>query len=121
MSNSVKPVPEGYHTVTPYLVVDRAEEVIDFMKNAFGAKELIRMQKPDGSVGHCEFRIGDSLVMLGGASQEWKAMPSMLYLYLPDVDEVYQRAVAAGGIYTRRVNRSSARLRHTHVRSSPIF
>jgi len=97
MSNSVKPVPEGYHTVTPYLVVNRAEEVIEFMQKAFGAKELSRMLKPDGSVGHCEYQIGDSKVMLGGASEEWKAMPIMLYLYLPDVDAVYQRAVAAGG------------------------
>src|SRR5437870_1808360 len=98
MSSSVKAIPVGYNAVTPYLVVNRAKEVIDFMKKAFGAQEIIRMDKPDGSVGHTELRIRDSIVMLGGASEEWKAMPTMLYLYVENVDEVYRRALAAGGV-----------------------
>src|SRR5258706_2302291 len=97
MSTSVKPIPDGYQAVIPYLVVDNAEQVIDFIKQAFGAQELCRMMNPGGKVGHTELRIRDSVIMLGGASEEWKAMPTMLYLYVENVDDVYRRAVAAGG------------------------
>jgi PhnB protein len=97
MSTPVKAIPEGYQAVIPYLVVDHAEEVIEFIKNAFGAQELCRMMNPGGKVGHTELRIRDSVVMLGGASDQWKAMPTMLYLYVDKVDDVYQRALAAGG------------------------
>ena len=98
MSTSVKPIPDGYQSVVPYLVVNEAAAVIDFIKRAFGAQELLRMMNPDGTIGHTELRIGDSVVMLGGASGQCQAMPSMLYLYLGDVDAAYQRAVEAGGI-----------------------
>ena len=97
MSTSVKAIPEGYQAVIPYLVVDHAEQVIEFIKQAFGAQELCRMMNPGGKVGHTELRIRDSVVMLGGASEQWKAMPTMLYLYVENVDDVYARAVAAGG------------------------
>ena len=97
MSTSVKPIPDGYQAVIPYLVVDNAEQVIDFIKQSFGAEEICRMMNPGGQVGHTELRIRDSVVMLGGASEQWKAMPTMLYLYVENVDEVYRRAVAAGG------------------------
>ena len=73
------------------------KQVIEFIKQAFGAQELMRMMNPGGKVGHTELRIRDSIVMLGGAGEQWKAMPTMLYLYVENVDEVYQRAVAAGG------------------------
>lgn len=96
MSNPVKAVPEGYHSITPYLVVQGAEKLIDFMKAAFGAQEIGRMLQPDGSIGHAEVRIGDSMIMLGEARDQWKAMPATLYLYLEDVDAAYARALAAG-------------------------
>ena len=98
MSTSVKARPEGYQAVIPYLVVDHAEKVIGFIKQVFGATELSRMTHPDGSVGHTELRIEDSVIMLGGAKDQWKAMPTMLYLYVKNVDDVYRRAVAAGGV-----------------------
>ena len=74
MSTPVRAIPEGYQAVIPYLVVDRAEEVIEFIKQAFGAQELCRMMNPGGKVGHTELRIRDSVVMLGGASEQWNAM-----------------------------------------------
>ena len=93
---AVKPIPEGYHTVTPYLAVEGAAKIIEFTKQAFGAQERHRMAAPDGSIMHAEVKIGDSHVMLGEARGPVKAMPSMLYLYVPDVDAVYQRAIGAG-------------------------
>jgi PhnB protein len=94
---SVKPIPEGYHVVTPYLVVQGAEKLIDFMKQAFDAKETERMLMPDGSIGHAEVRISDSVIMLGDARGEtWKAMPSSIFLYVEDCDTVYIRALEAG-------------------------
>src|ERR1035441_463945 len=92
----VKPIPEGYHTVTPYLVVQGAGKLIDFMKAAFDAQEMFRMPMPDGSIGHAEMRIGNSMVMVGEARDQWKAMPTALYLYLEGVDAAYASALAAG-------------------------
>jgi uncharacterized glyoxalase superfamily protein PhnB len=95
---ATKPVPEGYHTVTPYLVVQGAAKIIDFAKKAFGAEMPIEpMKRPDGKIMHAELKIGDSHVMLSDADERHPAMPSMLYLYVPDVDSVYRRAVSAGG------------------------
>ena len=93
---AVKPIPEGYHTVTPYLVVEGAARLIDFMKEAFGAEEVFRMPGKDGTVGHAEVRIGDSMMMLADAGEEHRARPSMICLYVEDVDATYQRAIAAG-------------------------
>jgi PhnB protein len=94
---SVKPIPEDYHTVTPYLVVEGADKLIDFMKQAFGAKETERMSMPAGSIGHAEVRIGDSVIMMGDARENmWKAMPTSIYLYVEDCDAVYKRALEAG-------------------------
>jgi PhnB protein len=95
--SSVKSIPEGYHAVTPYLVVEGAEKLIDFMKQAFGAKETERMSMPDGSMGHAEVWINDSVIMLGDARGDtWKAMPSSIYLYVTDCDTVYKQAIEAG-------------------------
>jgi PhnB protein len=91
-----KPIPDGYHTVTPYLIVEKAAEVIAFAERAFGAQVICKMVNPDGTIGHSEIRIGDSVIMLGGAKDQWKAMPAMIHLYLPDVDAVHARALAAG-------------------------
>lgn len=93
---AVRPIPEGYHTVTPYLIVEDAEGVISFLREAFGAEELYRMSAPDGGVMHAEVQLGDSRLMLGGASEQWPAMPAVIYLYVEDVDASYRRAIAAG-------------------------
>src|ERR1035437_3384908 len=94
---SVKPIPDGAHTVTPYLVVEGVPKLIDFLKQAFGAEELFRMARPDGGVMHAEVKIGDSMIMIGEAMGQWKPKPCSLYLYVEDVDAVYQRAIQAGG------------------------
>jgi uncharacterized glyoxalase superfamily protein PhnB len=96
MTSNVKPIPDGYHTVTPYLVVEGVDELIDFLKQAFDAVETERIPGPDGKVGHGEVRIGDSVVMMGEASGEWKPMPGMIYLYVNDTDATYKRALDAG-------------------------
>ncbi|HMC58673.1 MAG TPA: VOC family protein [Candidatus Solibacter sp.] len=96
MKNNVKAIPEGYHTVTPYLIVDGAARLIEFVKQAFDAKEMLRMSGPDGRIGHTEIRIGDSMLMLSDSRDPWKPMPAMLYLYVEDVDATYQRALQAG-------------------------
>src|SRR5713226_9740511 len=93
---TVKPIPEGFHTMTPYLMVQGASKLIDFLKQAFGAEEILRMARPDGAIMHAEVRIGDSIVMMSEASGEHEPMPTMIYLYVEDVDTVYNRALQAG-------------------------
>ena len=94
---AAKPIPEGFHTITPYLVVQGVSKLIDFLKQAFDAKEIHRTAMPDGTVMHAEVKIGDSPVMMGEARGDYAAMPACLYLYVTDVDAVYKRAVQAGG------------------------
>ena len=93
---AVEPIPDGYHTITPYMLVENVAEYLDFLAKAFGAEETERVTLPDGSVMHAEAKIGDSRVMMGGARDEWPAMPMFLYLYVPDSDASYQRALQAG-------------------------
>lgn len=93
---AVKPIPEGYHTVTPYLVVPGVAKLIDFLEQAFGAQEKERHARPDGAIMHAEVKIGDSIVMMGEPMGEFKAIPAALYLYVEDVDAVYKRALEAG-------------------------
>jgi PhnB protein len=95
MATKVKPVPEGCHTVSPYIVVSGVDKLIDFAKQAFGAAEVYVSKRPDGSVQHAEVKIGDSIVMMG-EGQDIKKFPAMLHLYIEDVDAVYQRALQAG-------------------------
>lgn len=97
---AVKPIPDGYHTVTPHLTVHGASKVLDFVKRAFDAKELFRLAHPDGTLMHAELKIGDSMVMLGEARDGCQPMPSTLYLYVPDADAVYKRALQAGATST---------------------
>ena len=97
---SVKPIPDGYHAVTPYLVVQGAAKLIDFLKQAFGAQEIERLTRPDGAIGHAEVRIGDSVVMMGEACGEWTPMLGALYLYVNDADATYKRALQAGATST---------------------
>jgi uncharacterized glyoxalase superfamily protein PhnB len=90
------PLPAGYHTVNPYLVVDGAAALIDFLCAAFGGIEHERMPAPDGRIGHAEVRVGDSIVMLTDASEQLAAQPCSHYLYVDDVDAAYAAALAAG-------------------------
>jgi PhnB protein len=95
---AAKPVPDGFHTVTPYLTVRGAPKIIEFLKQAFGAELAFEpMKRPDGTVMHAEVTIGDSRVMLADENEMAKATTSSLYLYVPNVDSIYQRAVKAGG------------------------
>ncbi|HXB55437.1 MAG TPA: VOC family protein [Vicinamibacteria bacterium] len=101
MAGKVKPIPEGYHTVTPYYTVANAAKLLEFVKQAFGAEETFRMADPDGSIRHAEARIGDSMVMIGQARDQWKPNPNAVYLYVPDVDATYRKALAAGARSTQ--------------------
>ena len=94
---AVKPIPEGYHTVTPYLTVADAEAQIDFLKKAFGGEEKYRHTDDKGHVGHAEVRVGNSMIMIGQAREQWTPRQSSFYVYVEDCDAVYKRAVAAGG------------------------
>jgi PhnB protein len=97
MLEKAKPIPDGFHTVTPYLIVDGAAKVIRFMQQALGAEYRDEPTlRPDGTVMHAQLRIGDSIVMISDASEHAKAMPVMLYLYVPNVDAAYQLALKAG-------------------------
>jgi len=93
---AVKPIPEGYHAVTPYLIVDGAAKLIDFLNKTFGATELFRMPAPGGKIGHAEVKIGDSNIMIADTSAEWGTRPAMLYVYVSNVDETHKRALSAG-------------------------
>jgi uncharacterized glyoxalase superfamily protein PhnB len=93
---AVKPIPEGFHSVTPYLMVRDAAALLDFLKQAFGAQEIMRMPAPDGSIAHAEVRVGDSPIMMGEACGEFDPMPGSIYLYVEDTDTTYQRALHAG-------------------------
>ena len=105
MSN-VSYIPKGYNSVTPYLIVRGAAQAIDYYKKIFGATEIMRMPGPDGKIGHAELKIGDSHIMLADENPSMGlghssaatigASPVSLYLYLPDVDKVFDRAVAEG-------------------------
>lgn len=108
---ATKHVPEGYHTATPYLIMDDAARAIDFYKRAFGATELMRYDAPGGKIGHAEIRVGDSVIMLADEHPEMgyrspKALggsPVSILLYLDDVDGQFERAVAAGAKSLRPV------------------
>jgi PhnB protein len=111
MSKKVSPIPQGYHSVTPYLIVRNAAEAIRFYERAFGAKEHLRLASPDGKVGHAELKIGDSFVMLadehpdyGAHSPETIGGSSVsLLLYVQDVDALFAQALHAGATEVRPV------------------
>lgn len=102
---SVKPIPEGYHSVTPYLIVRGGGDAIEYYKKAFGAVELFRIPAPGGKVGHAEIKIGDSVIMLAdehppmgyNGPETIGGTPVSLMIYVEDVDGVFERAVTAGG------------------------
>jgi PhnB protein len=101
----VKPIPEGYHSLTPYLIIKGAAEAIDFYKKAFGATELFRMDH-EGKVGHAELKIGDSPFMLADENpamnylspQSLGGTPVSLMIYVEDVDKIYKQAIESGGV-----------------------
>ncbi len=93
---AVKPIPDGYHTITPYVVVEGAAKFIEFLKQAFDAQVQVRMDMPGGKVAHCEVRLGDSVLMLGDANPQTPPQSVSVYLYVPDVDATHRRAVQAG-------------------------
>lgn len=101
MTKNTNPVPDGYHTVTPYLVVPGVAKLIVFLKQAFDAQEIERHERPDGTVQHAEVRIGDSIIMMGEPQPPQKPMPAMIYLYVADADALYQRALMAGATSVR--------------------
>jgi PhnB protein len=111
MAGSVRPIPEGYHSVTPYLAVDDAAGAITFYKKAFGATEVMRMPAPGGKVGHAEIEIGGSRIMLADeypdmgfrSPKAYGGSPVGLHLYVADVDAVARQAVAAGAKELRPV------------------
>ena len=94
---AVKAIRDGYHTITPYLTVQDAEGLVGFVKETFGAQESYRGTGSAGGL-HAEFNIGDSMLMIGGGPMIKEPLPAALYLYLEDVDAVYQRALQAGAV-----------------------
>ena len=94
--SDLSPLPAGYHSVTPYLLTADVAKLMEFVLKAFDAELTERVEMPDGSVANGEVQIGDSRIMMGQAREEWPPMPSMLYLYVPDCDAAYAKAIAAG-------------------------
>ena len=102
MAAQVQKIPAGYHSVTPYLVVSDAAGAMDFYKRAFGASETVRMDGPPGKIGHAEMKIGDSMIMLSDemmgnrSPQSLGGSPVSIFLYVEDVDSVFNQAISAG-------------------------
>jgi len=111
--STVKPIPDGYHSITPYLIIGNsgASEALDFYARAFSAKEILRMPRPDGKVAHAEMKLGDSVIMLADESPKMEAYgpghyggsPVSLHVYVPDVDATTKQAEAAGAKVIRPV------------------
>jgi PhnB protein len=90
--------PEGYSSVSVYMVAEGAQRVIDFLKQTFNAEALRRFDTPDSKIMHAEVRIGDTVVMIADASERYPAFPVWLHVYVPDLDTAYRKALAAGGV-----------------------
>ena len=111
MTDKVRPIPEGYHTATPYLILDNATRALDFYQRAFGAVELFRMAGPNGKIGHAEIRIGDSPLMLADEHPDMGARspksiggsPISIMLYVENVDAFVDKAVKAGAKLVRPI------------------
>lgn len=107
-----KPIPDGYHTATPYLIIRGAGDAIEFYKKAFGATELFRFPTPDGKIGHAEIKIGDSPIMMAdeypqmgyNSPQTLGGSPVSLMIYVEDVDTTFNQAVAAGATVKEAVS-----------------
>lgn len=111
MATKVKPIPDGYHAITPYLCIKGAADAVEFYKKAFGAREVMRMVRPDGRLGHTELQLGDSRVMLADefpemgfrSPQALGGSPVTIHLYVEDVDAMARQAVDAGAKVLRPV------------------
>lgn len=111
MTTQVKPRPDGYHTVTPYMAVRDCVSAINFYARAFGAEKTMQLDMPDGKIAHAEIRIGDSTLMMSEENEEWGnkspqslgGSPMFLMIYVPDVDAAFKKAIAAGAAEVRPV------------------
>ena len=111
MANKANTIPEGYHSVTPYMTLRDAVSAIDFYRRAFGAELVMKLDMPDGKIAHAEIRIGDSVIMMSEENEEWGnkspltlgGSPMFLMIYLPDVDAAFAKALAAGATVVRPV------------------
>lgn len=109
MAKKVSPIPQGYHSVTPYLIIKGAANAIEFYKKALSATEIFRMPTPDGKIAHAEIKIGDSPIMLADEHPQMNAhspqtiggSPVMMHVYVNDVEQLYNQAVAAGATVLR--------------------
>lgn len=97
LATMAKPIPDGFHTVTPFLVVKDTTKLLEFVKKAFNGETTSIMKDPDGRVMHATARIGDSIIMASDEMERFPAMSCMLYLYVDDVDAIYKQAIKAGG------------------------
>ncbi len=93
----VRSIPEGYRTITPYLTVKGAKNLIKFLEKAFDAKNMRQSLRPDGSVANAEVLIGDSMIMIADGTETWKPSPTSIYMYVENCDAVYRKAVESGG------------------------
>ena len=96
MSNKVNPIPDGYPRFIPFLIVNDAPKLIDFLTEVLGAQETDRVTMPDGKVAHAEVKLGDSMIMISETSDEYPPNPTMIHVYVEDVDAVYKKAMDAG-------------------------
>lgn len=94
--SGITPIPPGYHSITPFLMLNDIAGFLDFLREAFDVQEIRRMLAPDGSVNHAQVRIGDSHIMMGDPMGQHPAMPGSLYFYVPNADAVYEQALKAG-------------------------
>jgi PhnB protein len=97
---ATKPIPKGYHTITPYLTVNNADNLLRFLKKAFNAEEINVAKGPDGKIANAEIKIGDSMIMVADANEKFSAYTTTMYMYVPDTDKTYKQALSAGGMST---------------------
>lgn len=92
----VKPIPDDYPRVIPYLIIKDVGKLMDFLTQVFGAKQKKKMTLPDGSINHGEVKIGDSVIMMGKSSKDYPPVPAMIYIYVENTDEAYNKAIKNG-------------------------
>ncbi len=95
---AVNPIPDNFPRVIPYLIVNNVSQQLDFLTKVFNAKITELMELEDGTINHAECRIGDSVIMMGKASEDYPPMPAMIYVYMEDTDDVYNKALSHGAI-----------------------
>lgn len=94
--SSVKPIPEGYHTITPFLIADNAGELIKFIERAFEGKVKFTMKSDEGVIVHSEMFVGNSIIMISDSTEEFKPVKSLFHLYVENADSVFKKAIEAG-------------------------